>query len=149
MTSYIPPAVLEELTRNSLAKTRLEAAIRSGKAKVVMPSSEALLEVKDASSLMGDSYLLSEADIQVLALALDLKKEGDDTTIVTDDYSIQNVADKIRLNYKPLITFGIRKRILWKRYCPACYKSYPQDYPHRICQVCGTPLKRKPIRKTR
>jgi len=146
-TLYTTPTVIEEIRRDDIIKTRLDAALRSRKLKIVMPSSESLQEAKVSSNFMGDSYFLSEVDIQVLALALDLRKAGNDVVIATDDYSIQNVADKMGLAFKPLITFGISRRIHWRRYCPACYKNYPSDYPHSVCQVCGTPLKRKPSRK--
>lgn len=38
---------------------------------------------------------LSKADLQVLALAMELKRRGLRPLIVTDDYSIQNVTNKI------------------------------------------------------
>ena len=92
---------------------------------------------------------LSEADMQVLALALELKSRGSTPLIVTDDYSIQNVANKIDVDFTALLTFGIKFRFKWILYCPACYRKYPQDYKFKVCEVCGTELKRKPKKKTR
>ena len=56
---------------------------------------------------------LSEADKQVLALALELKGSGLTPLIVTDDYSIQNVANKIGVEFTSLMTFGIKFRFKW------------------------------------
>jgi rRNA maturation endonuclease Nob1 len=68
--------------------------------------------------------------------------------IATDDYSIQNVANQMGIEFASLATFGIRFRLQWIRYCPACHKKYPANYKFRKCEVCGTELKRKPLRKT-
>ena len=104
--------------------------------------------VREASKKVGDILSLSEADKQVLALALELKSAGYTPLIVTDDYSIQNVANQIDVEFAPLMTFGIRFRLHWILYCPACHKKYPSDYRLKVCEVCGTVLKRKPLRKT-
>jgi UPF0271 protein len=115
---------------------------------VKTPQSCFLEEVKAASKLVGDVFFLSEADFQVLALGLELKKLGFLPLIATDDYSIQNVANQIGIEFASLATFGIRFRLQWIRYCPACHRRYPADYKFKKCQVCGTELKRKPLRRT-
>jgi len=142
------PMVREELFSNSLPWVRFNTAIESGRLKVSKPSSEFLDRVKEASKTVGDVRFLSDVDTQVLALALELKSTGRDPLIVTDDYSIQNVANQIGVNFAPLMTFGIRFRLQWIRYCPACHRKYPPDYKPKLCEVCGTELKRKPLRKT-
>lgn len=113
-----------------------------------MPANSFLQEVTEASRRVGDVRYLSEADLQVLALALELKKADLDPFIVTDDYSIQNVANQIGVNFASLMTYGIRFRFNWLLYCPACHRKYPSDYKFKLCEVCGTQLKRKPLRKT-
>jgi UPF0271 protein len=85
--------------------------------------------------------------MQILALALELKAAGYNPQIVTDDYSIQNVATQMGIEFAALATFGIRRLLEWVRYCPACHREYPADYGSTKCTVCGTKLKRKP-RKT-
>ena len=112
------------------------------------PRNSFLQEVKEASKRVGDIRYLSEADLQVLALALELKNIGLNPSIVTDDYSIQNVANQVGVNFASLMTYGIRFRFNWILYCPACYRKYPSDYRFKSCEVCGTKLKRKPLRKT-
>jgi len=145
---YSVPSVERELASNSLPWTRFKTAIESGKLRVKTPSRTFLERVKASSKTVGDSLSLSEVDFQVLALALELKSTGRSPLIVTDDYSIQNVADQVSVEFASLMTFGIRFRHHWIMYCPACYRKYPPDYKEENCEVCGTKLKRKPLRKT-
>jgi len=112
------------------------------------PARMFLERVKMSSKAVGDVLFLSEVDLQVLALALELKGSGLSPLIVTDDYSIQNVANQVGVEFASLMTFGIRFRHHWIMYCPACYRKYPPDYRHKTCEVCGTELKRKPFKKT-
>ena len=140
------PAVEEEIKRNSIILTRFSAAIESGKLKVKAPKPEALNNAKEFASKLGDSYLLSNADTQLLALCLELKAEGYTPQIVTDDYSIQNVATQMGVEFLALATFGIKRLLEWIRYCPACHKEYPANCRSKECLICGTPLKRKPRR---
>ena len=145
---YSVPLVKSELFSDSLSWTRLTTAIGSRKLKIKQPAVEFSDKVREASKKVGDALSLSEADRQVLALALELKSAGYSPLIVTDDYSIQNVADQIGVEFAPLMTFGIRFRLNWILYCPACHKKYPSDYRLKTCEVCGTVLKRKPLKKT-
>jgi UPF0271 protein len=145
---YSVPSVERELASNSLPWTRFKTAIESGKLRVKAPNRTFLEKVKEASKTVGDMLFLSEVDLQVLALALEMKSMGRIPLIVTDDYSIQNVANQVGVEFASLMTFGIRFRHHWIMYCPACYRKYPPDYRNEACTVCGTKLKRKPLRKT-
>lgn len=127
---------------------RFKTAVESGKLRVKTPSIHFLDKVKESSKAVGDVLYLSQVDLQVLALALELKSTTHDPLIVTDDYSIQNVANQIGIDFASLMTFGIRYRLYWILYCPACHRKYPSDYKFKSCQVCGTKLRRKPLRKT-
>jgi len=146
---YTVPEVKNELIADSMNVVRFNAAVESGKLTMKNPKSIALSEVKEASRKVGDIRYLSEADLQVLALALELKGNGLAPLIVTDDYSIQNVANKIGIDFTSLMTLGIKVRIKWTLYCPGCYRKYPPNYKYETCEVCGTGLKRKPKKKTR
>jgi UPF0271 protein len=146
---YTVPEVKNELIEDSMNWMRFNAAVESGKLKVKSPKSSVFDEIKEASMKVGDMRYLSEADMQVLALALELKGSGYSPLIVTDDYSIQNVANKIGVEFTSLMTFGIKFRFKWILYCPACYRKYPPDYKSKVCEICGTELKRKPKKKTR
>jgi UPF0271 protein len=140
------PRVKEEIRTNSMSWVRFKTAVENGKLKVKAPSEEYWNKVKVSANSVGDSFFLSETDLQILALALELKAEGCTPQIVTDDYSIQNVATRIGIDFVSLATFGIRRLFEWVRYCPACHREYPADYNSTKCAVCGTALKRKPRR---
>lgn len=145
---YTVPMVREEFAGSPVAWVRFKTAIESGKLKIKMPDAAFVEKVKVLASTVGDAFFLSEADMQVLALALQLKMQGYKPLIATDDYSIQNVTKHLGIEFASLATFGIRQPLKWIRYCPACHKKYPAYYKSKICRVCGTELKRKPLRKT-
>jgi len=145
---YSAPSVGRELVENSLPRLRFDTASQTGKLKILEPDPIFLNEVKRLSKEAGDIRFLSEADMEILALAMQLKKSGHAPLIVTDDYSIQNIAKKIGVGFAPLITLGIRFFLHWLLYCPACHRRYPPDYQFKQCEICGTTLKRKPLKKT-
>ncbi|MCW4018471.1 MAG: hypothetical protein NWF00_07325 [Candidatus Bathyarchaeota archaeon] len=141
-----PPMVEEEVKRNAMTLLRFSMAIENGRLKIFAPSMQFMEAVRACATSVGDSFFLSETDMQVLALALETKDRGDSPQIVTDDYSIQNVATKMGLGFVSLATFGIKRVLSWIRYCPACHKTYPANFKATECTVCGTTLKRKPQR---
>ena len=131
-----------------MPRTRFNTAVENRRLTVRKPRNSFLQEINEAARKVGDVRCLSEADLQVLALALELKRAGLHPFIVTDDYSIQNVANQIGVNFTSLMTYGIRFRFNWILYCPGCHRKYRSDYKFKSCEVCGTKLKRKPLRKT-
>jgi UPF0271 protein len=139
------PKVEEEI-RDALTLLRFSTAVESGRLKIMVPSQEFLHKVKVYATTVGDSFFLSDTDMQVLAVALELKASGSKPQIVTDDYSIQNVATQMELGFVSLATFGIRRLLTWMRYCPACHKEYSANFKSKTCSICGTELKRKPQR---
>ncbi|MGQ9506496.1 MAG: NOB1 family endonuclease [Candidatus Bathycorpusculaceae bacterium] len=145
---YTVPMVREEIIEGTMPWVRFKTALESGKLKVRKPSKAFIEKVKITSATAGETFYLSETDLQVLALALQLKISGYTPLIATDDYSIQNVANLMGIEYTPLATFGIRFQLKWIRYCPACHRKYPADYKSKKCKVCGTELKRKPLNKS-
>lgn len=142
------PMVEKELVLNSLPWMRFKTAVDHGRITLKAPSTESLDKIKEVTKKIGDIRILSAVDLQILALAFEQKIAGYNPLIVTDDYSIQNVANKIGVDFSSLITFGIRFRLHWTWYCPACYRIHPPDYENSKCEVCGTKLKRKPLKKT-
>ena len=145
---YTVPMVKEEIMENSMASVRFRTALENGKLKIKTPDPAFENQVKTSAIHIGDKFFLSETDQQILALALGFKTQSTRALIITDDYSIQNVANQLGIEFASLATFGIRFRLQWIRYCPACHRKYPADSKSRTCEVCGTQLKRKPVRKT-
>jgi endoribonuclease Nob1 len=142
--SYSVPEVTDELRQQTGPSYRLNVSASSGKTKIQTPSKSSLSEVSNKARVLGDKVVLSGTDTSIVALALDLSKQGKTPVIVSDDYAVQNVAEALKLNYQSLATFGIRERFNWVIYCPACFRQYPTG-DTKECLVCGTKLKRKPL----
>ena len=144
---YSVPEVERELIGDSISKLRLKMAIEDGRLKLREPDGQALSKARETSLETGDFLSLSEADMKIIALAVQLKDEGYMPEIITDDYAIQNVAKKLNVKYASVITYGIKYQLRWVLYCPACHREYPPGYESEICENCGTRLKRKPMSK--
>lgn len=102
--------------------------------KVLIPSSESRARVESQAKQTGDLDRLSETDLDVLALALELG-----ATIVSDDYSIQNVARYTNLNYISGVQPGIKEVYAWSLRCKGCGRFYERNIDN--CPVCGSGLK--------
>jgi len=146
MDHYTVPEVLEELAPETTIWLRFKVSLETGKIRLQTPSQKFLKTIDESSTMTGDAPTLSSADRRVLALSLELKEGKLNPLIVSDDYAIQNIADQLGLEYTSLSTFGISRRFRWVLYCPACGKKYPTGLT-KICRVCGTPLRRKALRR--
>jgi endoribonuclease Nob1 len=101
------------------------------------PSKAALTIVKQTARETGDDRRLSDADVEIVALALDVNKEPEqEATILSDDYSIQNVASTLHIKYQGFLHKGITKKFKWVSRCPGCGKQF--DEITKICPICGT-----------
>jgi UPF0271 protein len=136
----------KELSTDTIPSVRFNTAVKEGSLRVKSPSDSYVEKVSEASGKVGDVFL-SWADRQVLALALELKDTGLNPQIVTDDYSIQNVANLVGVEFTSLMTYGIRYRFYWIKYCPACHRKYRSSFQHEHCEICGTELKRRPLER--
>jgi len=144
---YTVPAVREELRKGTFPRLRLDTALRIGRMRMLSPKNRYVLEVETATAELGETGALSSADRELLALGLQLKAEGKNPIVVSDDYSVQNVADLLGLNYRSLATPGIKRRFDWVVYCPGCRRTFRSPQPGGLCLICGTTLKRKPVKK--
>ena len=146
LDTYSVPEVAEELREQTGPSYRLTVSSSSGKLRIEAPSKESLRKVAEQAKSLGDRPALSRADSSILALAVDLLRDGKNPTIVSDDYAIQNVAEGMGVAYQSLSSLGIRQKYKWIYYCPACFRRYLAG-DMQTCSVCGTKLKRKPLRK--
>lgn len=145
--AFTVPEVGLELTDKTTPKLRFITSVESGRLLVVNPLPKYVELVKSISDKVGDSSTLSETDILVLALAMQLKDSGYEAVVVTDDYSMQNTAEKIGLKHAPLANFGIRYQFHWIICCPACGRKYPPNKKRMVCEDCGTQLERIPKKR--
>lgn len=129
----------ELLTTDSVikeVKDRITALkLASLKLKVVEPSGKTIKEVEGIARKTSDLEKLSRTDIEVLAVAKENK-----CTIISDDRNIQNVAEKMGIEYISIFNKRITKLITWKKYCKNCEKNFEG----RECPVCGEKLSRVP-----
>jgi len=125
----ITPGVVRELDKEGMS-ARLELLLAT-RVRVSSPSERSLRKVSEESEKTGDSRRLSEADKELLALALDLGYE-----LITDDYSIQNLARAMGIPARGFDQKGIAEVFVWQAKCKGCGKLFPADV--RVCDVCGT-----------
>ena len=104
------------------------------------PSEKSINEIIKKSKETGDFERLSNFDIQLLALSLDIKNQGDDSIIITDDYSIQNIANYLDIKFETINQKGITKRFKWINRCQGCGKKFKDDI--NICPICGAETKK-------
>jgi len=146
---YITPQVRGELREKSILLTRVQTAVEAGRLKVEEAEPKFSEIVLKKASKIGDSLFLSQTDLALLALALQLKEKGKNPIILTEDYSMQNVASLLGIDFASISTFGIKYRYKWTLYCPACGKMYPPNKNFSVCMICGVKLKSKISEKER
>jgi UPF0271 protein len=124
--SVCPPGVVDELRRyNDPRIDRWGDLLR-----VSDCTSSSVDAVKAAAKKSGDLGRLSDVDISVIALALDIGG-----AVLTDDYSIQNVSKILGVEYRPVGTSGIKKVEKWNYRCSGCGKWFKENVNE--CPICG------------
>lgn len=147
LEQYTIPEVLDEV-KSRTAKFLLEVGLSSGRVKILAPSDAYVEKVKKKAMKSGDFWKLDSTDLKLLALALELKEEFSiKPIVVSDDYSVQNVAKLLSIEYLPVVYAGIKKIFVWKIYCPNCKRQYPPDFKGDTCPECGSRLRRKVVRQ--
>ncbi len=134
------PKVVEEV-KDPESKLFLEGLISAGKVRVLAPSRESIEAVKDAAKKTGELNELSEADVEVLALAYELKG-----VLFTDDYNLQNIAKTLGIEFRTLKR-GIKRVIRWNYVCIGCGKRFREMPPEGICPDCGSPVRLIPRKR--
>ena len=133
--------VLEEVKYGE-GGLRAAAILEGGLVKVLEPGESYVEKVKEVALKAGE-HDLSETDVKLLALALQLLDDGMDVSVVTSDYSIQNLAKIMGLKVEAILHRGIRRVIRWRTYCEVCgWRG--EAKPGTPCPRCGARLKRRP-----
>jgi UPF0271 protein len=128
--AFTTPSVLKEMERYGDRRAELWGELL----KVSEPTTSSLNKVRRSASRTGDSTRLSPTDAEVLALAMDLE-----AVLLTDDYSIQNLAAYLGIPYRPVGLEGIKDLRRWRWRCLGCGKVFEEEMPD--CPVCGSKLK--------
>ena len=108
--------------------------------EVKEPSQEFIDTIEKASASSGDDLRLSPVDKSVLALAIETE-----STVLTDDYSILNLAKILKISFRGVGMKEIDEVINWTYKCTGCRKEWDKNYPD--CPICGSPLKSVRSRK--
>lgn len=150
MKYYTTPNVLNEI-KNEMSKALVESALNSGDLEIYSENlDKEIEEVETKAEETGDIHKLSKEDIEIVACGLKLKRKGTIVKIVTEDFSIQNIASFFNIEIVDFSGEKITARIEWIKYCPSCKKTYSKK-DIKECLDCLEDLKLKPrkIKKIR
>ena len=106
---YTVRDVLEEL-RDVKSRSLADAALSAGKLRILEPEKKNVELVRKKAGLVGSAGRLSDADVKILALALELGAR-----IITDDYTVQNLAAHLKLEYAGVMRGKIERKRVFKR----------------------------------
>jgi rRNA maturation endonuclease Nob1 len=133
-------SVLEEV-RNRPSKVRAEILTLLDQLSEDYPTQESLKAVKQAASITGDRSVLSDVDIEIVALAHSKNALGVKTTLVSTDLAVLNTARQLGLAIlDPSRRF--KHEIIWSLKCPACNHKSRSKAKEQACPVCGTIMRR-------
>ncbi|MDG6218241.1 MAG: NOB1 family endonuclease [Candidatus Thermoplasmatota archaeon] len=105
--------------------------------RIHQPSEQAKKKVALVIEKMGEKNRLSIADQAILALAVDVKDNVQkQAVILTDDYSIQNIARVLQIKVQGISKRGITKTFKWRQRCRGCGRLLSQD--ESTCRICGS-----------
>ncbi len=134
-TTYL---VLEEVRHHSVGSSLIHTRVQ-----VTEPSPESITRVKTMAAKTGDIGALSQTDLSLIALALDLSQVEGGVNLVSDDFAVRNVAEVLSI---PLAQTSMKggewKNVAWKIYCRGCGREYTNP-KLTVCPVCGAQLARK------
>ncbi|MBD3213765.1 MAG: hypothetical protein GF311_14235 [Candidatus Lokiarchaeota archaeon] len=150
---YTVPGILDEIRveryreKNRNILIRIEFALNSNKLALRRPEKEYIEIVKVKAKKTGDLKALSQTDLELIALTLELDiTTNKDAILYTNDYSMENVCSELNIEFSPLGKKGIQKKIHYEVYCPYCQEVHDPEDLGQKCEKCGSKLKRRPKR---
>jgi endoribonuclease Nob1 len=129
-------AIFDEVKHIKRSHGAIEALLESNTLQVLNSDRKNIDKVVAAARRTGDYQKLSEADISIIALALQLK-----IVLVTNDYAVANVATTLKIPVKSVASKGVMHTRRWIAYCSACGKAFGPNA--KECRLCGNRLRRK------
>ena len=137
-THYVTTLVFDEIKHIKKNHDALQILIDSNRLLVRQPQADFQKRVEKCAQKTGDIHSLSKQDISCIALSLELNTE-----LISDDFAVLNVSNKLGINTIPLMTNGIKVVGRWIFYCPACKKDFSDE---KNCLLCGNKLKKKLVK---
>ena len=105
--------------------------LKSKGLKIVEPQNDSVRYIEKIAQKTGDLDVLSGIDQKILALGYEL--EG---IIISDDFSIQNVALYMKLEVISCSGNKIKELRIWQYKCSACNQISKKK--KETCEVCGS-----------
>jgi len=133
------PEVSEELKPGGRDYQNFQFLLEMG-LEIRSPLKKSIDFIRKKAEETGDLERLSSADIQILSLAVDINSNKDlEAVILSDDYSIQNVASNLNIKFQSISQRGILKEYKWQYRCVGCKKRF--DTITKTCPICGAKTK--------
>ncbi len=136
---YTTSLVYDEIKHIKKNHDALGILLEANRLKIRDSDKESTEAAIKATKDTGDFPQLSKQDISIIALCIEMNGE-----IISDDFAISNVAKNLSLKISPIMTQGIKDVGKWIHYCPGCRTNHINK---KECPMCGTPLKRKLLKK--
>jgi len=92
---------------------------------------------REAARSTGDIDKLSEVDLSLIALAIEVAE----ATVVTDDYRVQNVLKSLGISFLPAGEIGdrtISETWSWTHRCKGCGRFFDEPQKKDECPICGS-----------
>jgi len=128
--------IFDEIQHIKKSHGAIEALLDAGALQLIDPDKNNVEKATAAAKKTGDYYRLSQADVSIIALALQLG-----LTLLTDDYAVANVATTLEIAVRSISNKGIKETRKWTVYCSGCGKAFGIDVTE--CPLCGNKLRRK------
>ncbi|MFX1507994.1 MAG: NOB1 family endonuclease [Promethearchaeota archaeon] len=128
--------------KDSRSKMNLDVLKYSDRLRFSAPQDKLIEEVKKRIHLIDQQTPLSQVDIEVLALALQVNG-----TLVSNDLSLQNAALHLNIPIKVISGKKITHLRKWQLKCNSCSKVITDDV--EVCPFCGGTLNRVLIETTK
>ena len=138
---YVTPSVETEVRKGP--PSRMLVALLSAGLRTRAPIT--LDAAVNASRSTGDLGSLSDADLSVIALAVELG----DCLVITDDFRVQNVLKSLGIGFRPGGEIGdrtIEEVWTWRMRCTGCGRFFDRDRNLKDCPVCGSELRVKRVK---
>ncbi|RLE68177.1 MAG: hypothetical protein DRJ45_08345 [Thermoprotei archaeon] len=129
----ITSLVLHEI-KSSTSKIALDSI--KDRLSIIDPTGKSIRYIQNIASKSGDIPALSDTDISVIALALELNEKEYKTVVVSEDYAIQNVCKILGLHVIGLYFGEIKEVFKRAKKCLVCGTIY--DPSMNSCPSCGS-----------
>ncbi len=118
-------------------------SIETARVNWISPSTESVQESTVIARKTGDLDGLSETDLHLLALAIELSGH-----MHTDDYRLQNLCKTVGVRWSPVVSEGISDVWNWEIRCRGCgalvagaENTRPASQEIGVCPECGSELR--------